>query len=499
MSVTSGKELTKTLLFVGVAVLTMLTAIKTRPQPDASGDVPSGAVGLPLFADLTDTSSVTGLEVLSFDDELGSLRPFEIQQERDGEWVIPSRQRYPADAQDRVAVAATMFIDLKVLQVREGEHERFGVVEPKFGVTKIGDEGVGTLFKVLGKSEDKSNVPLAELIIGKPVKDLEGQYYVRRPGKSLVYQVEIDPTALSTDFVDWIDRTLLPFSVQDLASLRIRNYATGVEETPEGNKLNLAVNYEVELTPTENSQWELRQYQEFRGGSLAEGELAPGEVLDQERLDELTNALGQVLISNVQRKPEELANKLRAGDMEIVTAESSDSLVRHGFFPYKPSEEPGLLFASQGEIVLNLRSGIRFRLLLGGLAQQANASSSAGSSLNRFVIVVPELHEAAFPKPVLEELPSDDEDITANDRKIAVDRITKLNERKQAEYAEKLQSAQKLVQLLRARYADWYYLVSEDVIRKMRIPRSKLITLSQESLQEGFGIEAFRKLQADGI
>ena len=48
-----------------------------------------------------------------------------------------------------------------------------------------------------------------DLIIGKAVRDAEGQRYVREAGRDVVYVIEIDPAKLSTSFEDWIEKDLL--------------------------------------------------------------------------------------------------------------------------------------------------------------------------------------------------------------------------------------------------------------------------------------------------
>ena len=495
-----GKELRNTLLFVGAAVATMVFAIMTRPQTDQGNQVDVADVGQIMFPELAATSDVTGLEVLSFNEELGSLKPFQIEQEREGEWVIPSRQGYPADAQDRVARAASMFVDLKVLAVvRDADHQTLGVVEPEFGKTEIGDEGVGTLVKVSGTSGDKTNAPLADLIIGKPVKDVYGQHYARRPGKSKVYRVEIDPSQLSTDFVDWIDPTLLPFPRTEMKNVVCRNYSMLVKDTSDGKKeLTLALNYEAELKSQENDEWQLALFREVRDGNLQKRELDASEELNQERIAELANTLDLMSIIDVRRKTGPLSEKLRVGDLNITSPEDTSSLVSRGFYPFHVEDQPSQLFAVHGELLVNIKAGVQFRILLGALNEQSNENLSS-ASLNRFVMILPQLDELAFPKPDLEELPSDDEEMTANSRKVHVERITKANERKQAEYQQTVDRMRQVVKALRDKYADWYYLVPEETVRKLRIPRSELIVLSEEALEQGFGIEAFRMLQKSGL
>ncbi len=476
---TSGKEFTKTLAFVAVAVLTLFIAVKTQPVIESEEQLTGEDVGKPLFEKLTDPSMVTGLEVLSFDEELGSLKPFEIEQEREGEWVIPSKQRYPADAQDRVARAATMFIDLKVNRVvseQDANHKTFGVVEPKYGTTKIGDEGIGTLFKVKGNSGD-ANEQLAELIIGKQVKDLAGQYYVRRPGKSRVYQVEIDPSQLSTKFVDWIDTSLLPFTPQDIASVIFRNYTTEVNATDNGNSLKLSVNYESEVSLDSAGQWKIDDLREFRGGELKPTAPAMGEIPNQQKLNLLLAAIDQLSINDVRKKAGAASGQL-------------------GFYSYQSTEDqPPQLFATQGELLVNTVQGVQFRVLIGSLAEQDTNDLSAGTELNRYLHIVPQLYDAAFPMPELEELPSENEERSENDRKLAVERITKANKRKTDERDKLIAAAQKRVTALNTRLEGWYFQIPENTVRKLRIPRNELLILSQEALSKGFGIEAFRMLQ----
>ena len=499
MSIASGKELTTTLGFVAAAVFTMFIAVTTRPVLDNVDALDDGEVGTALFPELNDTAVVTGLEVLSFNEELGALKPFKIEQAREGEWIIPSRQGYPADAQDRVARAATMFVDLKISNVvQDPDFQELGVVEPKYGETKVGDQGVGTLFKVTGQAGDQSNATLAELIIGKPVKDLAGQYYVRRPGKTRVYRVEIDPSELSTEFVDWIDRALLPFPASEISSLGVRNYAVLVQDTAQGGKsLSLAKGgYEAELQPNDDGTWNLSQLQVSLQGKLMNSRLGTGEELNQERIAQLISAISAVEVADVQRMPDALASKMKIGETQIDTPESSQSLAMRGFYPIKFGEDPGRLFASQGELLIRLAAGIEFRLLFGALAEQ---NVSASSALNRYLIIAPQIEASAFPAPELEELPPEDAEMSENDRKIAVDRITKANQRKQEEYQERRGNVENIVRTLQQRYGEWFYLVPEEVVRNLRLPRTELAGLSQKALEEGFGIEAFRMLETKGL
>ena len=165
----AGNELTKTLLYVGAAVLTLGIAVVI--QPSKGGATIDDEVGKPLFPELS-TAEANGLEVISYDEELGEIDRFKVAQQEQGIWAIPSKQNYPADAQERLVNAATMFVDLDVVNVvseKDSDHETFGVVEPS-QETKVGEEGVGTLVTVFD-----GQTKLAALVVGKPVKGLEGR------------------------------------------------------------------------------------------------------------------------------------------------------------------------------------------------------------------------------------------------------------------------------------------------------------------------------------
>ena len=56
-----------------------------------------------------------------------------------------------------------------------------------------------------------------------------------------------------------------------------------------------------------------------------------------------------------------------------------------------------------------------------------------------------------------------------------------------------------MVRELNARFADWYYVVAEDVYKKIRLVRNDIVKEAVASKDEGFGIDAFRSLEQGGI
>ena len=66
-------------------------------------------------------------------------------------------------------------------------------------------------------------------------------------------------------------------------------------------------------------------------------------------------------------------------------------------------------------------------------------------------------------------------------------------------YRDQRKKAEVRVAELNARFADWYYVVSEDVYKKIHLVRSDIVKESATAKEEGFGIDAFRKLEEEGL
>ncbi len=91
------------------------------------------------------------------------------------------------------------------------------------------------------------------------------------------------------------------------------------------------------------------------------------------------------------------------------------------------------------------------------------------------------------------------------------ERINKENQRKLDEWNEKIKKAKERVAELNVRFGDWYYVVSEEQYAKICLPMDELIkkkestddasatTEDATSEKAGDGVDAFRKLQAEGL
>src|SRR5262249_3415243 len=199
-------------------------------------------------------------------------------------WVIPSHENYPADANTQLADAAGALVNKErgsAISSSKGLHGQFGVRNPNDEI-KSGDRGVGTLVTFA----DENGKRIAELIVGKEVKDRSGHRYVRLPDNDAVYQVKVDAEKFSTKFKDWIEPKLLK-----LDSFKIKNLTiidTGLKEIAPG-----------EAAP------ETRGVMEFTYDDVATGDhwklldAAPGAKLDETKLNDLRSALDDMKIVDV--------------------------------------------------------------------------------------------------------------------------------------------------------------------------------------------------------
>jgi len=523
----------KTGVFAAIAVLAGCVWWFAKPVEQGSNE--RDIVGQVLFEKLNDPAEAASLEILRYTEELGEIREFKVAKNgKTGLWTIPSHADYPADAETRIRDVATSMVGLKVLGVvteAKTEHELLGVEEPNKKETKLGDKGVGLLVSF----EDQKGKNLASLIIGKPIKGAEGHYFVREPGRDLVYDVEIDPNRFSTKFEDWIEQDLLDLAALDIERMKVKDYS--VSRDPRGFSIEPKFDLIADWNNSDN-KWELNEFLTYKPGEAANSlkpvtsQLLAGEELNGTKLNDLKNALADLKIADVRRKPSGLRADLKADAGFLNDQESVTSLVSRGFYPLSiGGSEPEILSAN-GDLSVYLKDGYEYVLRFGNVA--GTEEDSDKSKLNRYLMVTAVVNEAKFPMPELEVVPkkpasadvppppaaegaepaaessdaieeekadgaAEKKDDEESELDKEIKRIEKENQRKMDERNDKLTKAQEKVRELNARFADWYYVVSEDEYKKIRLTRSDLIKEGANAADEGFGVDAFRKLQKEGL
>lgn len=476
-------DVSKTMTFVGIAVVALLLAWFSRPAPLIG---PEDDTGQPFFPEFKDPLAATSLEIAEFDETSATPTVFRVAKSSKGVWSIPSKLDYPADAEDHLAEAAAAVMDLEKLGTvsdRPADHEIFGVVDPT--TADAGVEGIGKKVTL----EDGSGAKLAELIIGKEVKDQTGLRYVRLPTQDRVYRTKIDTSKLTTRFQDWIEEDLLKLNAFDITDIDYNNYS--IQETQQGyalvpgEKLDLTYN-------AEDSKWKL-------------AELGENEELNTQRIDEIKQALGDLKIVDVRRKPAGLSRELRDEEGKL-DAEAQRSLLSRGFLLSK-----GRLYSNDGEVLINLKDGVQYILRFGDIAVGTETDKGEGDDKaaddgpigsNRYVFIMtyfnadqiapPELEpepkaEAKAAEPSQEpsesatqekETPEADaaKDETSEEKvDPELQRIRQENQRKQKEYDEKIEQGKKKVKELNDRFADWYYVISNDVYQKIKVSRADVV------------------------
>lgn len=535
-------ESQKTMIYVGVAVLLGLVAFTNRPEPP--GVDPFEEVGQLLFPDFEDANAANSLEISQYDEELSRFEQFKVAQ-IDGRWSIPSHQNYPADASDHLRDAATLLIDLEVIDVASdlaNDHADLGVIEPDQDKVESGAEGVGIAVEM----QDAEGQKLAHLIIGKTFNEAKGLRFVRKPDLDRVYLAAIDPEKLTTKFADWIEDDLLEMSSWDIKKVELRDYSVqgGLRldgrfaVSPPDQRLNARLSLD-------SSTWKLDNLQEQRGGELRTTSLLDDEELNKEKLDGLKQALDELKIVDVERKPKGLSESLRAEKESLEDAESFNSLVARGFyFVQMPGREESELWSSDGEVVVGTEAGIEYLLRFGDVAGMESSNSESGDTesdgsaegaedsdamnLNRYLVVTARVWDENVPQPepqpeaaaeaapeagpaaVAEGDQNEGPDDTEEGQESAdseadggseddAEQEQSEADKEREEQQKKRDEAETKVRELNARFANWYYVISEDVYRKIHLGREDIIKAKEGTKDEGTGVDSFRKLQEEGL
>lgn len=410
-------EEAKTATFWVVAlVMAALAAFVTWPRPIESEE--SVQIGKALFEDFIDPLVTSSLRIVTFDSEQSAISEFEVAKDNEGVWRIPTHAGYIADAEEQMQKAATLFLDNRILDVsttNREDHASFGVVNPTSGSVRVGSQGVGRLVTI----KDSKGATLVSLVVGNEVEGREGQRYVRRPAQDIVYAVELDDSALTTRFTDWIEDDLLQLNPFDIAELTINNYTASLD------LLQGSVREQREFSATistDGSEWNLERLDVYKEGTSVPRPLAEGETLNTQRLNEVKNALDDLKIADVGRKPAGMSANLKASEEFLDDEQALTSMVVRGFIPAgRAGSEEREILAANGEIAVSTKEGVRYILRFGNVAglseaeqQEAAARADEPGGLigsNRYLLVTTELDESRIPVPDLQPVPQTIEEL----------------------------------------------------------------------------------------
>lgn len=350
MNPRAEREQARTLIYVGVtALLVLLTVIDPFSSSAKSPELESGGK---FFPELTSLDQAHGLEVFEWDEQASAYNAFKVAFQ-DGVWTIPSKEGYPADAENKIGKIAAALMALektKLRTSREEDHARLGVVDPKSQTASV--DGVGYRLRLLGQGDEV----LADVIVGKKLEEDEGQRYVRKvnddKGEPRVYAAAF-AVDLDTNFSSWIDTDLLHLDVAQISSLTIDRLKIEVGIDPAtGQRFGQLVEGKKSLISQAEYTWSVEGMGSHREANMTV-------------IDKVTETLKELTIKNVLKRSEAALNDV-------------------GFFPLQEG-----YFSNEGQIRIDLKDGVTYVLRFG------NASAATGDP-QRFMIVENELCQPIY-------------------------------------------------------------------------------------------------------
>ena len=389
------KENKKTITFLGAAILAVCIATFTSPTK-RNPSVKANLMGQALFESF-DARAVTGIEIVEVDEEDIQTKSIEVTQTAKG-WFIrrPGKTDYPANADNQLEDVASILFDLRIIdQAGEGagEHAKLGVLNPsKADAT---ESGIGRLIHL--KNSSGSN--LASLIIGDEVDGLPNTYFVRKPDQNAVYRVDVSNARdVSSKFVDWVEQDFLDLDKRKIKQVTLDNYDVNLAQ----GKINRTNNpFVLNIT---DSKWS------FPGGNLKDN-----EELDKEILDALKDALDDLEIIDVERKPEILVKNLKQGKEFFSNLRDANnqavvqSLQQKGFYTIAAKDASGetvpKVVSNKGEVLVGMESGVEYVLRFGDIYRGSEEDENS-SGESRYIYAFARVNESLITLPELAPLPS---------------------------------------------------------------------------------------------
>ena len=422
-----------TAIMVALALGSVALGYSMRPRELAAASFAD--TGEPLFPGFTDPTLATSLEVVTWDDKAAKVVRFAVEQKQ-GRWVIPSHNDYPADGTERMGKAAASFIDVKkdiYYGDNAAEHGQFGVLDPAGADGKGDEKGKHITIK------DASSATQVDIIVGKEIPDKQGFHYVRVPAEKRVYgaQLELD---ISTNFTDWIEKDLLKVKREEIVTMLYDPYSVDEKNGKvEGSK---PIRADLEKIDGKD-EWV----------PLTGVETPAGKILDSAKVRQVVTAIANIKIVGVRPRPKPL---------------TLQALQSKGFF-VTPDQQR--LFGNEGEARVVTKDGIVFSLYFGeityesGLALTAGAEEEGGEAkpegeteekqANRYMFVevaYDPTRDKSSDGVTAEEEPSDPE---AKDEKDAL-------------------KGEARARMLQQRFGEWFYVISDMSFKQIHKERDDM-------------------------
>lgn len=469
-----NRELRKTAIFAGTALVLVLLAwvTKASPQPPQIFE----PQGQEFFPDFKDPLKVAALEVVDHDPTTNTYKPFRVQVVN-GLWSIPSHENYPADGKERLKNTATSVMDLRKERVASDEpkmHEEFGVVDPLDGNVQ-GTKGRGKRVKLF----DASNTVLADFIFGNEVKDGGGRCYVRVPGQKHTYVIKSKPD-ISVKFEDWVETDLLQMGSAAVTRVIIDKYSFDEEK---GKRENWSTH---SLALDDAKVWKI-------SGQTDK------EDANTENITAMISTMTGLKLAGVRAKPPAVAKAKNLDEIGKMPRQQliqvAQSMMRHGFFIMQDGAR-FIVVSNEGEMNVSCDDGVvytlRFGEVLVGSGEEITSGAAdpkkdkkdekkdekKGGTENRYLFVGVRFDDTLLPAPVEPKAYVADPAKKPEEQKAEEDKAKKDKEEyetKKKDWEKKKEDGKKRADKLALRFADWYYVISADAFKKLRLDRTALV------------------------
>ncbi len=507
----------RTLVFVGAAVLSLGAAGLTYWSHRPAQVNWSAELGEEFFPEFKDPNKATSLQVATFDKAAAKTNSFSVEY-KNGKWRIPSHNNYPADGKDRLKSTAASVIGItrgtRAGTTKDGhkEHHLLDPLDPK--ITEA--EGRGD--RITLKSGD--NV-LVDYIIGKRKEGSSNTYFVRKADEDRFFLSEVK-IELSTKFSDWIEPDLLALQQDDIQTIFINRYTVD-----EAQGAILPGERSILTRESATADWKI------------DGIDATTVKPKTSVINAMLKSFADLKIVGVRRKPEGLSASLSGDTAIKLSIESRVDLQDRGFFLHPKmgiaSNEGEMLVSTFDGVTYVLRfgevvTGSEIEIEAGSAQKAAKKpadpekpeAADPTQKKNRYVFITAQFDEAALgsaplepkkpvaPKPdaaapaadpakpaeVKEgepnpgepkpgEKPAEPTAPVANpqaEAKAAYEAALKKYETdsdvyriRKKEYDDKKTAGEKKAKQLNTRFADWYYVISEDLFTEIRVKPEDLV------------------------
>jgi len=356
-------ESARTGIFVAAALVLALAAAWVEPgaaTPEIFSDQ-----GDPLFPQFTNVQDVTAIEVIDYNADEALATPLKAEL-RDGKWLLPSHNDYPAQAGDRLASTAGALLDLHkdlVVSDRLEDQATYGVIDP-MDADSASLTGRG---KHVTLRDAQENV-LADLVIGEADSEHAGYRYVRIPGQKRIYSVKTDADP-SAQFADWVAPNLLDITEDDIGRVVRNSYS--IDETL------------GRLSSTDITQL-TKNGEDWRSSGARS--------LDSETIEGVISTLASLRVVGAQPKPETFARQLASGEGLEMSLDAVVALRQRGFF----IANNGSLLSNEGEMTVETNDGLSYTLRFGEIDTTRGSASDeeeGNAEQDRFLFVTVSANE----------------------------------------------------------------------------------------------------------